>query len=223
MDLLIRYTSIGDGDCKAHEYLKKLPGNLMIVEETGVEGAKHYHAWYRGIQTSKNVSQWLARNGWSGSYSVKTGDGNPKYMCKGPTAVSKLKRPEYPGTKTDPIVVYDSWGVDVRAEHDSWWTEAVAWKSRKTAAKAVKDEVEKLSLKKLMEEWYDKEEANLKLMRRDDRLRAMLRRAVQFNADALKWGQYDIQRVVEGLYARLPDGEDAMVSELEKRVHRNIV
>lgn len=223
MDTIIRYVSKGEQDAKAHEYVRKM-GPCAIVEETGIEGTRHYHAAVRTIVEPDTIRKWFNRNGWGerSEKAVVRKAFNLAYLCKGPEAVSDIKKPQYPGARVFPIVVENTLGMNIGELHESWWRQAAEWVSKKTVAKACRDEAEKKSLRSLMEEWYVSNEGSLKEMRYDVRLRAMIRQAVKFNAVGLKWGQYDIQRVVEGLFARMQDGEDAMVDEIEHRIRKNI-
>jgi hypothetical protein len=67
-------------------------------------------------------------------YSLVFRKTNLMFLCKGSRAISKLKDPNYPGTKVDPVVILKSEKIDdkhVKYLHEKWWEEAINFKTRK--------------------------------------------------------------------------------------------
>jgi len=117
----------------------------------------HYHFWIIAKQKYETITTAFNRTfpelKGNEHKAWKCDNGNLKYICKGPLAISKLKDPGYPGEKRPPEIVINTMNLpqlDIDAAHEEWWSEAMVWKSNKKSKESVCQVVEALFIEKML-------------------------------------------------------------------------
>lgn len=152
-------------------------------------------------------------------FSIKSGDGNLKYLCKGPGAVSKLKEPDYPGTKEPPDVVVNTMDVsadEVTELHEAWWAEAEEWVRKKRDKKSGEEG------RSCMQLCYDamREDPQVRVMGVPPARRDVIRWMVQYHLDHKKGiDVYTIRRWANTVMCWLNgDFVDDLVNEIDSKL-----
>lgn len=124
--------------------------SLLVVREDPRGDNPHMHAMFKSSSTVAAIRKQLQRvfevraKKW---YSLTEQQGNAKYLCKGPLAISKLKDPKYPGEKRDPKVLYrgETYSEsDIQKLHEEWWEEAKSFRVEKFKKRAEMSELDNI-------------------------------------------------------------------------------
>lgn len=138
--ILVRITKTENLDLPGLFELLKNPKFIVIGCEEYPHSNPHYHFWIQTDYKLDTVQRKLkAIEGINGNkFTCKSAEGNLIYICKGPLTVSQIKKPDYPGVKSDPVIVINTMNItqeQILESHESWWANNSNLKNDKKSKK----------------------------------------------------------------------------------------